>query len=85
VTVSPAAASAIWAAAAGAIQGAGLANPGDGGTLYTLAQTPAVIAALGATPAASAVAEMVAAGNIASHARLTPVRYFTPNQIRSWK
>ena len=85
MTVSPAAASAIWAAAVGAIQGVGLANPGDGSTLYTLAQAPAVIGALGATPVASQVAEMVSAGNIASHGRLAHVRYFAANQIRSWK
>jgi hypothetical protein len=85
VTVSPAAASAIWAAAVGAIQGDGLANPGDGSTLYTLAQAPAVIGALGATPVASQVAEMLSAGTLASHARLSGVRYFRPDAIRSWK
>jgi hypothetical protein len=88
VTVSPAAASAIWAAAAGAIQGAGLGTaPFDAGnSLVTIAQSPAAVAALaGGSNVGTSVAQMVASGTLASAARLSQVRYFAPGGIPSWK
>jgi hypothetical protein len=87
VTVSPAAASAIWAAA-GAIQGAGLGTaPFDAGnSLVTIAQNPAVAAALaGGSSLATSVGQMVASGTLASHASLSQTRYFAPGGIPSWK
>jgi hypothetical protein len=88
VTVSPAAASASWAAAAGAIQDAGIGTaPFDAGnSLVTIAQNPAAAAALaGGSSLATSVAQMVASGTLASAARFSQVRYFAPGGIPSWK
>jgi hypothetical protein len=88
VTVSPAAASAIWAAAARAYQGVALGTaPFDAGnSLLTIAQAPSVAAALaGGSNLATSVAQMVATGDIASVARLAHVRYFDPDTIRNWE
>jgi hypothetical protein len=87
MTVGAAAASAIVAAAGRGIQGAGLGEAPhfDGGTFVTLSRDPAVQAALGASSAATSVAQMVASGNLASHARLAQTRYFAPGGIPSWK
>jgi hypothetical protein len=87
VTVGATAASAIVAAAGRGLQGAGLGAPpfGDGNAFVTIARDAAVIAALGASPAATSVAQMVASGGLASHARLAHTRYFPIPGIRSWK
>jgi hypothetical protein len=86
VTVSGPAASAIVAACSRGIQGAGLGPPlGAANSFVTIASDGAVAAALGATPVGSAVAELVAAGGIASHARLAHTRFFPVPGIRSWK
>ena len=87
MTVSGPAASAIIGVAGRAIQGAGLGDVpfGNGGAQVTIDDDAAVTAALGATPVGSAVAEMVAAGTLASHARLAQVRFFPIPGIRSWK
>jgi hypothetical protein len=87
MAVSGPAASAIVAAAGRGLQGAGLGAPphGAGNAFVTIENDPAVDAALAATPVGSAVAELVASGGLASHARLQHVRYFPIPAIRSWK
>jgi hypothetical protein len=69
MTVGATAASAMVAAAAGGLQGAGLGAPpfGDGGAFVTITRNPAVTAALaGGSSVATSVAEMVASGALAS-------------------
>jgi hypothetical protein len=86
VTVSSAAVFALQNAAAAGIQGAGLDEVGDGGCFTVLASAPAVVSALsGGSSLPTSVAQCVATGTLASHARLAHTRYFAPGGIPSWK
>jgi hypothetical protein len=86
VTVSSAAVFALQNAAAAGIQGAGLDEPVDGGTFAVVASAPAVISALtGGSSVATSVAQMVASGTLASHARLSQARYFAPGGVPTWE
>ena len=86
MTVGATAVAAIQDAAARGVQGAALNSVADGNTFAVIASAPAVVAALsGGSSVATSIAQMVASGNLASHARLAHTRYFPPDLPRSWK